>query len=37
MPYGYFIPVGYIGYISGVPMLYPTEEEYLEALAESEE
>jgi len=34
--YGYSVPAGYIGYIDGVPQLYPTEEEYNEAVAESD-
>lgn len=36
-PYGYLVPGGYIGYIDGKKMLYPTEGEYLEVISELNE
>ena len=35
--YGYYTPYGYVGFVDGEPMIFATEDEYLEYLKEIEE
>lgn len=32
VPYGYHVGYGYVGYVNGVKVLFPTEREYYELL-----
>lgn len=36
-PYGYLVQAGYIGYVNGKKILFPTEEEYRERVREINE